>query len=148
MEMSTLFIILDTQDPNLNFLAKKTQHDFMMNSWLIFYPIESSQIFNSDERIVQYFQEEFKYIRGIHLNSKLYVAVLSDNLTIESQLSYCEIKLFEIYRRSEQSELISGKITSTTIENIADSRSNENFSNSYCDSWKEPNYCTNVSSDL
>ena len=126
--MSSLFIILDTQGPNLNFLAQQTRQDFMINSWIIIYPIERSQIFNSDERIVQHFHDEFEHIRGIHLNSKFYVAVLSENLTTESKLSYCEMKLFEIYRKSEQSELMSGKISSTIIENNAVSRSNENFS--------------------
>ena len=129
MEKSTLFIILDTQGPNMNFLSRQTRHDFVINSWLIFFHVESSLIFNSDDKLAQTFDLAFKYVRGIHFNSRMYVAVTKTDVTKQSQLEFNDLKLFEIYRRSEDGEVLSTKISSLTIENCEYPFSNDNFSN-------------------
>jgi hypothetical protein len=97
---STLFILIDHQSQNINFIANQTKSSFVEYSWLILYP---SNLPN-DSEITKTIQTDLQQIRQIEFDSRIYVADVFRN---NNEL---DLKLFEVYRKSEKGELIVKKI--------------------------------------
>ena len=66
---STLFILLDTQASNMNFLINQTSHDFVIHSWLILWHQMSTV---SELELTNKVQTELQHVKGVNFTNQFF----------------------------------------------------------------------------